>query len=504
MNTETAFLELDTYSLAGTSDINAARTTFTFRNVNLRNVMGQMWEKYTKFSIRCNTARLFAGTTNSGSQANVTQTNIKGFDWINCFDEKYGTGQTYMPVFFNQSGGTSRNTLPTSNHYCWNFIKGKPIIDIEFQITNLSNNALPAPSLIAMPEQQYTFIIQPADDNQNEMGYMGLYTNTLNSPVQYPSKLITNNARTYTYFNFDMRTVCRTFWDKYEDFEILLAGYSFQGGGITTVDTQINPITLSGFNWNNNFSKAGASQSTSSAVMGITKYGTSGSAHESNMNTYYAPVQFKKSGDSITFTMEFRNFDNSGLNGFATQTNRIGFLPFFIRPIKKDMNPNKGSLCLTSAGLTTTPSTLGVTDANYTDITINGVDLRQACEGFWHKYNKFNIYLTNMYPNCTVTALEERAVNLYCEGLQLDQQMSDSNPQQTTQTWNLGPVYCQNLSVAGNGPITFGNGKGTTFYKSNDRVNLRFYVKEIGTPSATVLSQFLQGTMTFTIVGVEE
>jgi hypothetical protein len=109
-----------------------------------------------------------------------------------------------------------------------------------------------------------------------------------------------------------------------------------------------------------------------------------------------------------------------------------------------------------------------------------------------------------MYPNVIAVANDERALSLYCEGLQLDQQMLDSNPQQTTQVWNVGPIYSQAISVSGNGPVTFGNGKSTTFYKSNDRVNLRFYVKEMGNPSATVLSQALRGTMTFTIVPVEE
>jgi len=504
MNTDTAFLELDTYSLAGTNDINAAKTTFVFRNVNLRNVMGQMWDKYEKFSIRCSSMRQFAATSNTGSQANVTQTNIKGFSWINCFDEKYGTGQTFMPLWFLGSGSASRNTIPTANHYCWNFIKGQPIIDIEFQISNLSTNTAPAPSLTAMPEQQFTFIIQPADDNQNEMGYMGLYTNTTNNPTQYPSKIITNNARTYSYFNFDLRTVCRTFWDKYDDFELLLAGYNHQGLGTVPAEQQINPIQVTGFNWNNNFTKAGAAQSTSAGMIGITKVGIGGSAHESNVNVYYSPIQFKKSGDTVSFTFEFRNFDNSALNGFATATNRIAFLPFFIRPIKKGLNCDKGSLCLSSAGLTTTPSALGVTNADFTDITINGVDLREACQSFWHKYDKFNIFLTEIYPNDTVTAAEERAVNMYCEGLQLNPQMSDANARLTTQTWNMGAMPTQNLSVAGNGPTTFGNGKGTTFYKSTELVNLRFYVKEIGTPSAAVLSQVLRGTMMFTIVGVEE
>ena len=109
-----------------------------------------------------------------------------------------------------------------------------------------------------------------------------------------------------------------------------------------------------------------------------------------------------------------------------------------------------------------------------------------------------------MYPNDTVNAPEERCINLYCEGLQLDQQMLDTNPQQTTQVWNVGPIYTQSISLTGNFAVTYGNTHSTTFYKSNDRVNLRFYVKDIGTPSNAVTSQVLRGTMTFTIVPVEE
>ena len=109
-----------------------------------------------------------------------------------------------------------------------------------------------------------------------------------------------------------------------------------------------------------------------------------------------------------------------------------------------------------------------------------------------------------MYPNDTITDAAERWLMLYCEGLQLEPQMSDANAQQTTQTWNVGPIYLQNLSVGNNGPATYGNTHSTMFYKSSDRVNLRFYVKQIDNLSATVLSQALRGTMTFTIVPVEE
>ena len=66
MNTDTAFLSLDTYVLAGTSNINAAKTVFTFRNVNIKNIIGEMWNRYDKFSIRMVSTMYSAAVTNTG------------------------------------------------------------------------------------------------------------------------------------------------------------------------------------------------------------------------------------------------------------------------------------------------------------------------------------------------------------------------------------------------------------------------------------------------------
>ena len=49
---EIAYLELDTFSLAGTSNINATFTNWVYRNIDLRSVMGEMWNKYDKFVIK--------------------------------------------------------------------------------------------------------------------------------------------------------------------------------------------------------------------------------------------------------------------------------------------------------------------------------------------------------------------------------------------------------------------------------------------------------------------
>lgn len=508
MNTDTAFLSLDTYVLAGTSNINAAKTIFTFRNVNIKNIIGEMWNRYDKFSIRMVSTQYSNLVSGPNAFAYLIQNNMKGFDWINCYDEKYGTGQTYMPVGFVKGSNTPVYNIPVNNQYCFNFRKGKEVIDIEMNITNIgANGGIGTPTITAMPDQNYTFIIQPAENNQNEMGYLGLYTTqtttgTITTPTTWSSKTVTDNCRTYTYYSFDMRLPCREFWDKYDDFEILCAGYMYSGyTGLTT--DQIMPLTMTGFNWNN-FSKAGNIQSQAEAVVAITKGRINGSDHEGNNDVYYPPVQFTKSGDLVTFTLKFKNYDNSALNTYTAITNRIGYLPFFIRPIKKDMNSEKGTLSISSAELTTTMTDLGITNATYTNITINNVDLRQACEGFWDKYNKFNIFLTMMYPYNIVSDVSERWLNLYCEGLQLDQQMKDSNAQQTTQTWNMGTITSQSLNLSGNGPVTFGNTHSTMFYKSTDKVNLRFYVKRIDNISVAVNTTALKGLMTFTIVPVSD
>lgn len=517
MQTNSAFITFDTYSLAGTSDINATRTNFVFRNINLMSVLGEMWYKYDKFCIRLVNAWYPSAVTNTNSAAYMIQNNIRGLDWINCYDEKYGSGQTYMPVAVCRGSNTAMLFDPVTAPFAFNFRKGSPIVNIEFQITILSTNTgdpTVAPgNLTSMPEQNYTFLIQPAENNQNEMAYMGFYTNTTNNPVSYPGKIISDESRTYTYPGFNMRDVCREFWDKYEDYEIIMGGYMNQGyaftGGVTPSQWTSTPIMMSGFCWNNNFTMQGNTNTTSGAVVGIIKSPTGGSDHQANFNQYYSPVQFKKSGDLVDITFQYRNYDNSELNtppNPNTGNVRISYLQFFVRPIKKDLNHEKGLLTISSAGLTTTPSNLGVTNAAYSDITINNVDLRKACQSFWDKYTKFNIYFTAMYPYDTVTDTAELCLQLYCEGLNLDPQMSEDNPNLTNQIWNVGAIYTQNVGVGNpnNIPLSFGNTHGTTFYKSSDQVNLRLYVKEIQTPSNAVLSQALRGTMTFTIVPVEE
>jgi hypothetical protein len=507
METDSAYLELDTYSLAGTTNINATKTIFTFRNVDLRAVLGQMWDKYDKFSIRLRSMRYAAAaTTPGGSQGYLVQQNIKGLDWINCYDEKWGSSQTYMPIVNINAANVAVGRLPTNSNYCWNFRKGQPIVDLEFFTTILIlNTQTPTTSNVNMPDQNYEFTIQPAEDNQNEMGYFGLYTNQSNNPTTWPSKVITNNGRTYTYYGFNMRTVCREFWDKYEDFELLMGSYIVQGDTMTQLDA-LTPIQITGFDFMNNLTKQGSIYVTANAITGITYFGITGSIHISDVTQQYAPVQFKKSGDLVNLQMEWRNYDNSAINADSPSSNiRQAYFSFFVKPIKRGLNNQKGTLVLSSAGLTTTMTDLGITNAAYSDITLNNIDFRQACASFWDKYTKFNIFLTNMCSYITTVDTSEVSAQLSIEGLPTDPQVLATNPQKTTTTWNVGTITpAVNQAAPVGVSITYGNTKSTMFYKTNDKLTLRMYVTDLSNPAAAMTTQILRGTFIFTIVPVEE
>jgi len=505
MISESAYLELDTFSLAGTSDMNSSRTEFTFRNIDLRNVMGAMWDKYDKFSLKVQSRYSLSPAVNSGgSQFNIIQTQMKGLSWINCFNEISAPGNQYIPILTANVTNSAVAILPINAGYAFNFRKSSPIVDLSFIITISQNTSLvPAstnPAIITYGFSSYTFLIEPAENNQNEMGFMALYTN----PALTNYKVISQNEKVYEYFGFDMRNVCTEFWHKYEDYEIVLA--SVQQQGYTCTDEQsLMVYQMSGFNWTNNLSKqASNSYVNQNAIVGFFRSGETGSDHRYNVFNEYSPVQFKKSGDTINMRLEIRNYDNSGINGLTTSPNRRSVLSFFIRPIKKDLNPEKATLTLNSNGLTTTATQLGIRNSNWTDITLNNINLKSALGTMWDKYEKFNVFFTGLCStsvnNTANNPINNLFVNLKCEGFSTDTQY---NAKITSQTWNIGAICTYDGgSTLNPRPSTYGNCKSTTFYKNKENVDIRLYLENLNS-SQTVFLEALNGCFTFTIVGVE-
>lgn len=113
MNLESANLILRTSTVAVGADKNTARTQITFRNINMRVVLGTLYNKYNRFKI-CFTS---FGNVNTSSIANVSDrvlmVNMRGLNWTNrLYDGTTSSFENSVSMgasFFNNGTGFSLN-----------------------------------------------------------------------------------------------------------------------------------------------------------------------------------------------------------------------------------------------------------------------------------------------------------------------------------------------------------------------------------------------------------
>jgi hypothetical protein len=226
-----------------------------------------------------------------------------------------------------------------------------------------------------------------------------------------------------------------------------------------------------------------------------------GSAYLVDLAYPVAPVQFKKDGDNVPLQIQFRNSENTGT------TNAAGYggfalpawqLAFFVKPIYE---VEKATLNINPWGLTTTETNLGVRDTNYTTFTLKNIDMRRVCASMWDKYDRFNIFLTQITSHTTASN-SNGGYRLEMEGFDFITQLSLTNTRRQTQVAVLGFV---STIITANDVMSNGTMATlvTSFYKTKDLVDLKlnaFYINGAAFPAADrpLLSNF-----TFTIVGVK-
>lgn len=498
---EIAYLELDTFSLAGTSDINANKTNWIFRNVNLRNVMGDMWDRYDKFIIKLQQLNT-TGTQSfpSGSAIGMIAYNMAGLDWINIYFETGGSIQKWAPItqIVSSTSAPNQEFIYPNGGFGINFRKGQPIVDLEFQIYPITSSNFNVNTTDTFNNNQMTLTIEPAEDNENEMGVMILNTQTA---ITTPGKIASSGSNIYTYYNFNIKDVCREFWDKYDDYEIAYPNY-VAGGLTTTIPQAAQNVAMKGFDFMNNSMGIGNGNFvTDIAVLASNRYGNTGTTSTSD---YMLParVQFKKSNATMTLELQFRTYDNSEVSTVSVSRRYQGM--FFIKPIRKELGCcEKGTLVLSGAGMTTTPTNFGVTNANVTNTTWRNINLRNACRGFWDKYTKFNIFLSQSQNNVTTTDSTEQALVLYMSGLNFETPWN-VNPNVGSQVWTVGGImFGHTITTQAIFAVTNGNTKGIMFHKTSDVVDINMYVQTLDN-TALAATGCLNGTFIFTIVGVEE
>ena len=78
------------------------KNSFTFNNIDLKNVMGDMWDKYDTFALKLVSVSTQGGTTISNNTYGVLCWNVRGLEWVNLFNEYTGThlNQQWAPIVF--------------------------------------------------------------------------------------------------------------------------------------------------------------------------------------------------------------------------------------------------------------------------------------------------------------------------------------------------------------------------------------------------------------------
>jgi hypothetical protein len=509
MLSDSASLILSTKSTINPCTINAQKTAFTFNNIDMKNVMGEMWDKYDQFALKLVSLSTDGAVTVNSSVFGLISYNLRGLEWSNVIYESTGsnTNKEWVPVAYITIGPTVPNVNPLIVNTGWsfNFKKGNRYENFEFALSQTEYTNASQFGVFAAGNNyndvEFHFLFEPViPGKMNECAFFGFSANQSASI----NRIISDSGKTYSYPDFNMKNLCSLFWDKHDDFEIQLAMISARGTGTNAGDLRITPVQMSGLNFVNNGTKQSNNTNqlnlnTENAIIGTVLNPVNGTQYTIDMAYPVAPVQFKKDGDNVPLTIAFRNSENTGPIASATW-GPSWQLSFFVKPIYE---VEKASLFINPFGLTTTETNLGVRDTNYTTFTLKGIDIRKLCQSFWDKYDRFNIFLTTVTWHAPVGNATNAAFIIQMEGFDLINQLSLTASNRQNQVATLGSFYgspTPSTDVRSSGTMAT---CVTTFYKTKDIIDLTLTAIPLGTTAFSSMLP-LHANFNFTIVGVKD
>ena len=137
-----------------------ARQTFSF-NVNMRNVLGDMWNKYERFAIFLVNIFIRPEITLTGTPYPLIY--MRGLNFRNTFIHSSNVPTGYVPLLFypiSASGGYSSSVDRETR--CFPFVKSEAFVQLSFDIYNYITT-LPYEDAggIALPHFSFDFLIMP-------------------------------------------------------------------------------------------------------------------------------------------------------------------------------------------------------------------------------------------------------------------------------------------------------------------------------------------------------
>ena len=129
--------------------MNSTFTAFTFTNVNMRRIIGTLWDKFDKFNLICQTVGIAQTSTVLSGAQRFLWFQMEGLQFINCIGttttSSYSQGIGYTPVFRYATASTSEGDCMDNPSSMLSFRKPESEnVDLAFQMftANLGGQAL--------------------------------------------------------------------------------------------------------------------------------------------------------------------------------------------------------------------------------------------------------------------------------------------------------------------------------------------------------------------------
>lgn len=132
----------DTTVSTSTGQVTNNRTTYTWYNINLRNLLGPLYNKYNKFNICLNNI----GTSMQGGSLNTTndrqlQVKMSGLQWLSSYNQSTGNNdQNKVIKLIQLSTAASTADVLQFNEQYHTFLKGSDVVDITINLHNISTD----------------------------------------------------------------------------------------------------------------------------------------------------------------------------------------------------------------------------------------------------------------------------------------------------------------------------------------------------------------------------
>ena len=149
-------------STTAVGECNAGNTSFTWYGINLRTLLGDMYDDYDLFNLCLNSMCLTftAGACFNGNEDRSLMVNISGLPFINqTYNQATGHNNNAVPIASMVLVSQNNNYLPFYSNNIAMFGKNQDMCDISISFTRVLDNAIPVPTATVFPQCVFLFDI---------------------------------------------------------------------------------------------------------------------------------------------------------------------------------------------------------------------------------------------------------------------------------------------------------------------------------------------------------